>query len=121
MIITLVESLSIENIRAEQEKILVECLLGSEREKLIGRPLQSLAGCLALKQALCGLLDRCFALKSAAGEIGLDWTGNGAPQVILLPREALSRGLLVDNLHVSISHTRQFAYGMVSYQGPHYE
>jgi len=118
-----VGSVQIAEVAARREELLREQCTGDERSELAGRHVQSLAGSLALKQALVVLLGGPRGADDVRpSEIEIRRRADGAPTVTRLPAALQTGGLAVPpTLRVSISHTRDAAVGLavVTESGAH--
>ena len=109
------EIVSIAEVERDRSAIASQCFSEGEMAELASRRTQTMAGFLALKKALAGLFS------SAAGGAGfserdfiLSHDENGAPRLVSCPELPGGRGAL--KVHLSISHTREWAYGLAAYQ-----
>lgn len=112
---TVVEVVAIDDVERNRSALEAECFAEREVLELSGRRIQSTAGFLAVKRALVRLLG-CAGNSRGPAERSfvLGHVRSGALRVVDAP--ALSDGPadIRDALRVSVSHTRQFAYGLAA-------
>lgn len=102
------ETLQVAAVAAERERIEAEHFASREIVDLGTRRVQSLAGALALKRALVGVWSAAGAV-TAPRDFELGHRDNGAPRLLAAPA-----GVALEDVLVSISHTRQWAYGLAT-------
>jgi len=102
------ETLQVAAVEAERRGIEAEHFSPAEIAALGGRRAQSVAGALALKQALVRLWAEAGAA-AAPRDFELGHHASGAPRLVAAPA-----GVALTDVHVSISHTRQWAYGLAA-------
>jgi phosphopantetheinyl transferase (holo-ACP synthase) len=103
------EVLSIEEVEQEREGLALRHFSPDEYAEIAGRRAQTTAGFLAAKRALVRLFAEMEGQETfQERDFVLTHHTNGAPLVVSLPGDA-GPGKTV---HVSISHTRRFAYGL---------
>lgn len=104
------ESLEVAAVDAARRLIEEEHFSPREIADLGSRRVQSLAGFLALKRALAGHWAAAGAVAPAAPrDFELGHHASGAPRLVAAPP-----GVAFADVFVSISHTRQWAYGLVA-------
>ena len=86
-----------------------------EREAMSRRHVQSLAGIVAAKKAIIRLAGEP-PCDTGPADIRIGHDERGAPVVEALPANLASR--LPGKLHVSITHTREFAWGLAVLERP---
>jgi len=107
-------TVAIADVASERLKLEAEHFSPAERAALAGRHVQSLAGRLALKRALCDLLGpECVGTRLAPCDFVILETAGGAPALGAVPG-ALSSAAAgpLGRLFVSISHTKARAVGL---------
>lgn len=112
---SLVQAVPIAGIKDRFTETLEHFFSPEEKKFLITRPVQTTAGFVALKQALCLFTEELFSQPLAPHDITIRHLANGAPAITALPPELTDSGLRQENLFISISHTRDHAYGLVVY------
>jgi phosphopantetheinyl transferase (holo-ACP synthase) len=105
------ESLPVASIAADRSRVEEEHFTPREIADLGSRRAQSLAGALALKRALVALWEAAGAA-AAPRDFELGHHASGAPRLVAAPR-----GVALAEVFVSISHTRQWAYGLAAVAG----
>jgi phosphopantetheinyl transferase (holo-ACP synthase) len=107
---TRLETLEVAAVAAGRERIVAEHFASREIVDLGKRRVQSLAGFLALKRALAGLSVAAGAASAAAPrDFELGHHASGAPRLVAGPA-----GVSLEDVFVSISHTRLWAYGLAA-------
>lgn len=105
-----IETLQVAAVEAERGRIEAEHFSPAEIANLGGRRAQSVAGALALKQALVRLWAGGGApVGVTLRDFELGRYENGAPRLVAAPA-----GVALAEVSVSISHTRQWAYGLAA-------
>jgi len=102
------EWLRVAAAEAERRRIEEEHFSPREIDGLGSRRVQSLAGALALKRALARLWAGA-GVAAAPGEFEVGHHASGAPRLVAAPG-----GVALADVYVSISHTRQWAYGLAA-------
>jgi phosphopantetheinyl transferase (holo-ACP synthase) len=102
------ETLQVAAVDAGRRQIEEEHFSPREIADLGSRRVQSLAGALALKRALVRLWSAAGAA-AAPREFEIGHHASGAPRLVAAPG-----GVALADVHVSISHTRQWAYGLAA-------
>jgi phosphopantetheine--protein transferase-like protein len=108
------EQISIQAVRDWESELMQRCFSPAERQDLACEPLQTIAGRLALKRAICRLAAQRFGASTLQeADVELQRTPNGAPAIVrvTLSDRAL-RNILENDLYVSISHSRKSAVGI---------
>jgi len=93
----------------------------AELTELATRRPQTMAGFLAVKRALVGLFTPLLATDSLSErDFVLSHDKQGAPCLVTVPLAGLSDDeySTIGEAKLSISHTREAAYGLVAYQEP---
>ena len=104
------ETLQVAAVEAGRERIEEEHFSPAEIAALGSRRAQSVAGALALKRALVRLWAAAGAAATAAPrDFELGHHASGAPRLVAAPE-----GVALADVFVSISHTRQWAYGLAA-------
>jgi phosphopantetheinyl transferase (holo-ACP synthase) len=104
------ETLQVAAVESERGRIEAEHFSPAEVAALGGRRAQSVAGALALKQALVRVWAGASAPVAATPrDFELGHHENGAPRLVAAPA-----GVALADVSVSISHTRQWAYGLAA-------
>jgi len=103
------DTLQVAATEAERPRIEAEHFSPAEIAALGGRRAQSVAGALALKQALVRLWAGAGAPAAAPRDFELWHHASGAPRLVAAPA-----GVALADVFVSISHTRQWAYGLAA-------
>lgn len=113
-------SVKIADVAARREELLREHCTADERGELASRHVQSLAGSLALKQALAALLTSPHDPRAVRlDELEIRRRADGAPVVTRCPAGLGSDGAAgCPSLCVSISHTRDTAVGLAAVAEP---
>jgi phosphopantetheinyl transferase (holo-ACP synthase) len=107
------ETLAVAAVEAERRQIEERFFSPAEIGDLGSRRVQSLAGFLTLKRALAALgVDADCATAAGPGDFELSQHANGAPRLV-----AVREGIALADVFVSISHTRQWAYGLAAIRG----
>lgn len=106
---TRLASFAIADIEARRDEVAAAQFSPEEIAGLGKRRIQSLAGALALKEALAELWREAGLGSPAAREFVVGHLASGAPVLIALPG-----GIAPERVAVSISHTRAFAYGLAA-------
>lgn len=107
MLRSALEVLAIADVEREREELSERCFSPGERAEVGGRRVQTTAGFLAAKRALVRLWGELGCGTPRERDFVLTHRPSGAPAVASAP--GLPPGL---ELRVSISHTRQHAYGL---------
>ncbi len=117
-IVTYLEVVEIDPLRKRREEVLFSSFSKRERDEYAGRSMQSLAGAVALKRAvLCYLGDEAHSPALSERDIELGHSEKGAPRIVTLSGlPAKQAAKTIDRLHISVSHTRTQAYGLVVVQ-----
>jgi phosphopantetheinyl transferase (holo-ACP synthase) len=102
------ETLPVAQVAAGRQLIAAEHHLPREIDDLGKRAVQSLAGSFALKRALVGLWASVGAVTTPR-DFELGHLPSGAPRLVAAPS-----GLAPADVFVSISHTRNWAYGLAA-------
>jgi len=102
------ETLQVPAVDAARRQIEAEHFSPREIADLGSRRVQSLAGALALKRALVRLWSAAGAA-AAPRDFALGHHPSGAPRLVTAPG-----GVALADVHVSISHTRQWAYALAA-------
>jgi phosphopantetheinyl transferase (holo-ACP synthase) len=102
------ETLQVAAVDAERGQIEEEHFSPREIADLGSRRVQSIAGALALKRALVRLWSAAGAA-TVPREFEIGHHANGAPRLAAAPG-----GVSLADVYVSISHTRQWAYGLTA-------
>jgi phosphopantetheinyl transferase (holo-ACP synthase) len=108
------EVISIDDVRAHLDACLAQDFNEAEKRYRENRPLQSVAGCLALKRALCRAAVDCFGLyRIHERDFTIETPKNDAPRLARIDTEdtAVARAMQ-DAAFVSISHSRTTAAGL---------
>jgi phosphopantetheine--protein transferase-like protein len=105
------ETIAIEAAASDRARIEEEHFRDAEIADLGNRRVQSLAGALALKRALVALWAEAAggAAPARPRDFGIGHLGSGAPLLVSAPP-----GLDPARVRVSISHTREWAYGLAA-------
>lgn len=108
------EIIPLEEVRPQLSEILSRDFNPSELETGRKRPVQSVAGRVALKRAICKLAAECYGLKELVPrDITIRTTAEGAPFLFHIDSgNAASDQALVSDVFVSISHSRTTATGL---------
>lgn len=108
------ERISIQAVRDWESELVRRCFSAAERANLASEPLQTVAGRLALKRAICRLAAHRLGVSSIQeADVEIGRTGNGAPVVVRVAfDDPAIRAVLENQVHVSISHSRQSAVGI---------
>jgi phosphopantetheine--protein transferase-like protein len=107
------ETLAVAEVEAERRQIEERFFSPAEIGDLGNRRVQSLAGFLTLKRALAALgVDTGCATAAGPRDFELSHHANGAPRLVAVPE-----GIALADVFVSISHTRQWAYGLAAIGG----
>jgi len=107
------ETLAVAGLEAERRQIEERFFSPREIGDLGTRRVQSLAGFLTLKLALAALwIDAGCAAAAGPGDFELSHHVSGAPRLVAAPE-----GVVLSDVFVSISHTRQWAYGLAAVGG----
>ena len=116
---TFVEKAPVDPARERFDELLAAHFSPAEVEGLRGMPARSLAGRVALKRAVLSALGDLDLSPQGACErdVELGRGTAGAPIVVLLPLPEEIEPEVRARLHVSISHTRKNAYGLVAVAG----
>jgi len=105
-----VGTLQVAAVEAERGRIEEEHFSPAEVAALGSRRAQSVAGALALKRALVGLwADAGVPVAAVPRNFELGHHDSGAPRLVAAPE-----GVALADVYVSISHTRQWAYGLAA-------
>lgn len=113
-----IETIAIAEVARDRGTLEAEHFSPAEQAALGSRPVQSLAGRLALKRALCQLLGaECSRGQLEPRDFIIGETPGGAPALGPLPT-ALSSGTAspLGRLFVSISHTKMQAVGLAVHE-----
>ncbi len=112
-----VERIAMADVAAQRDLFEAQYLTEAEIEATANRHVQTVAGFVAVKRALCTLYARLGLGKWSERDFVLTHTANGAPTIISCPpcRHDES-GAPALGLHISIAHTKQHAYGLAVYQ-----
>jgi phosphopantetheinyl transferase (holo-ACP synthase) len=102
------ESLQVAAAEAERRRIETEHFSPGELAGFGSRRVQSLAGALALKRALAKLWAAA-GVAAAPRDFELGHHVSGAPRLVAAPD-----GVRIADVFISISHTRQWAYGLAA-------
>jgi phosphopantetheinyl transferase (holo-ACP synthase) len=105
-------TVDLEEVHLNREALLHSCFTEDERIELSRRHVRSTAGRLALKRAVRQIV--AVGVSPSLRDIVLGRGPNGRP--VLLSLGADPAGPLPDGLFVSISHTRNTAYGLAVLQ-----
>jgi len=103
------ETLQVAAVEAGRGRIEEEHFSPAEVAAFGKRRAQSVAGALALKRALVRLWAAAGATPAAPRDFELGHHASGAPRLVAAPA-----GVGLENVSVSISHTRQWAYGLAA-------
>jgi phosphopantetheinyl transferase (holo-ACP synthase) len=107
------ETLAVAEVEADRRQIEERFFSPPEIADLGSRRVQSLAGLLTLKRALAALgVEAGCAATTAPGDFELSHHASGAPRLVAVPE-----GIALGDVFVSISHTRQWAYGLAAIGG----
>lgn len=108
------ETIAIAAVESARARVGEEHFRAAELADLGSRRVQSLAGSLALKRALCALWAEIVggAPCSAPRDFELGHLGSGAPLLVAAPP-----GIAPARVRVSIAHTREWAYGLAAVDG----
>jgi phosphopantetheinyl transferase (holo-ACP synthase) len=102
------ETTAVAAVEAERGRIEERHFSAGEISDLGKRRVQSLAGFLALKRALAALwADAGHPAPAEPRDFELAHYPSGAPRLVAVPA-----GVALADVFVSISHTRQWAYGL---------
>lgn len=117
---TCVGVVSIGEVERDGSRIADASFTGPEIARLAGRPLQTKAAFLAVKQALIALFAELFPSVPVSGtSFVLSHRDSGAPCLLTCPDAAgVSGAELLPRIHISLSHTRTWAYGLVAFEVP---
>jgi len=102
------ETLQVAAVDAARRQIEEEHFSPREIADLGSRRVQSLAGALALKRALVRLVAGA-GVAAVPRDFELGHHTSGAPRIDVTPP-----GVVLENIFISISHTRQWAYGLAA-------
>ena len=103
------ETIQVAEVEAGRGRIEAEHFSPAEIAALGSRRAQSVAGALALKRALARLLADTGGAPAAPRDFELGHHPSGAPLLLAAPA-----GVALASVFVSISHTRQWAYGLAA-------
>jgi len=103
------ETLQVAAVEAGRRRIEEEHFSPTEVAAFGRRRAQSVAGALALKRALARLLADTGGAPAAPRDFELGHHPSGAPLLLAAPA-----GVALASVFVSISHTRQWAYGLAA-------
>ena len=109
-------AVAIADVKKDREAIALQSFSATELAELANRRAQTMAGFLALKRALLLCL---FSLRIEATEkeLLIGHEAGGAPCWTPSPELAQRAGARLPKLYLSVSHTREWAYGLVAWQG----
>jgi phosphopantetheinyl transferase (holo-ACP synthase) len=109
-----VETIDIFDVKAHLTFMLAEHFHPSEQERRRQQPVQSIAGRIALKTAVCGLAKKYFpTLCLSQRDVVIDTASDGAPVITdIFTEDEAAAALLKSAVFVSISHSRTRAAGM---------
>ena len=103
------ETLQVAAVEAGRGRIEEEHFSPAEVAALGKRRAQSVAGALALKRALVRLWADAGVAAAAPRDFELGHHASGAPRLVAAPA-----GVALADVSISISHTRQWAYGLAA-------
>ncbi len=106
-----VARVAIADVEGKREELLAAHFSCEESEHLADRPAQTVAGFLAVKDALCEWVKSTeHGLGVARRDFVLSHNAAGAVEVLRCPHGDPK------DLRVSVTHTREWAYGLVTHQ-----
>jgi len=106
----------IDQVKNNRQTILDSSFNIAEREKLEKRHIRSTAGVLALKKALCTLTHQITGKVLNEKDFLISRSAAGAPILQSLPDQVRHLSFQNKNVFLSISHSKQTAYGLAVYQ-----
>jgi phosphopantetheinyl transferase (holo-ACP synthase) len=110
LVYTFLEAVSIAEVEKNRPAIALRSFTAAERAELSGRRAQTMAGFLALKRALVRLASSVYGDASLCEkDFVLAHRANGAPHCLRVPPACAG-------VRVSVSHTRDWAYGLAAVQ-----
>lgn len=113
---SMVEMVDIDEVKNNRRAILDSCFNPEEQNELARRHVRSTAGVLALKQALCSLVYQMTGQALIKKDFLISRLATGRPVLKSMPAHLSSSSFRYRNLFLSISHSRQTAYGLAVYQ-----
>ncbi|HOE67995.1 MAG TPA: hypothetical protein PLO62_15860 [Candidatus Hydrogenedentes bacterium] len=112
-----VERIAVPDVASRRNSIETQCLTETEIEATANRHVQTVAGFVAVKRALCGVCARLGLGEWSERDFVLTHTANGAPRIAACPKRLCDEnGAPMPGLYISIAHTKQHAYGLAVYQ-----
>ncbi len=117
-IYSITEQVSIDTFKHEFTTLRDSCFNDEELQELEERPLQSKAGVYAIKKALVNLYKTLLKAEQVTEKMFIiSHKKNGAPRIKKAPNipKSLNR-FSKKNIHISISHNRDHAYGLAAIQ-----
>ncbi len=114
---TAIIGLTIDKVSNNQDHLLAQHFHPGEREELENSHVRSMAGWLAVKQAILKVLEEVSCCRDEKN-IELSRSSNGRPWIKNIYDPHGSPLKLTSRVTISISHTRITAYGMAVYEKP---
>jgi len=114
------EVVRIADVEASRSEIAARCFCQAELAELATRRTQTMAGFLAAKRALVGLFSSLWETDQLSEiDFVLSHDERGAPRLVVVGSDLSSdERAPILRAELSISHTRETAYGLVAYQEP---
>jgi phosphopantetheinyl transferase (holo-ACP synthase) len=118
-VVSFVETISIADVEARCAELLACHFTRREQASLKTKPIRSVAGQLALKTAVCRLVDELLnAGSTEPRSIEVHRDENGAPNITKASTPNRGINEIIENeLFVSISHSRDTAVGLAVLEG----
>jgi len=113
---SVIEMVDIDEVKNHQKNILDSSFNTDEWEELEKRHIRSTAGVLALKKALCTLTRKITGKTLNKKDFLISRLASGAPVLQSLPDQVCHLSYQHKNIFLSISHSKQTAYGLAVYQ-----
>lgn len=117
-VFSVMEMVDIQEIQNSYQTVLDSSFSPEEQLELAKRHIRSTAGVLALKKALCGLILETTDRTVEEKELIITRLKSGKPSLVTWPDSLSASSLQIDNLFLSISHSRTTACGLAVYQEP---
>jgi phosphopantetheinyl transferase (holo-ACP synthase) len=117
-VLSFMEIVVMDEVTKNGPAVLLECFSDEEKEALSSRAAQTTAGFLALKRALVRMAARLTGRESLREkDFVLAHDEKGAPRILSMPGSAeLDPASFLENLKVSITHTKKHACAVAVYQ-----
>ncbi len=111
------ECVPLADVEADMARLIATCFTLGEAEEVASRRSATTAGFLAVKRALRRLFIEAGGPDALCErDFELTHLENGAPVLTAYPPGDYAPGFDPDTVHISISHTRAFAYGLAARQ-----